>query len=458
VNFTSEIFLFAFLPIFLLGYWLTPAALRNLVLTLGSYVFYAWWRPDFAVLLLLSSSLVFLAGRGIARGEGGRRRAWLLLALLANLGLLAYFKYVDLLIETLEAIGSGELDWEEALLPLGISFYTFQGISYCVDVYRREVEAARSYLDCICYLAMFPQLVAGPIVRFGQIREQLIERRSDLESLSTGAMLFMIGFSKKLLLADNLAPLADQVFADAAPGFIDAWVGVCAFALQIYFDFSGYTDMALGLGLLLGFRLPENFNSPYRSASIGEFWRRWHMSLSTWLKDYLYIPLGGNRGSRLLTCRNIAITMLLGGLWHGASWTFVLWGGFHALLLMLERAHGRRPVYSSLPRPLAILLTFVLLLLSWAIFRAETVDGLLNLYAGMFGFAGLGMLPILEARAVFAWAALASGLFLVFCMRRSQELARTQSPLLPLLLILIFLVALGQLASTSYSPFLYYRF
>ncbi len=458
MNFTSEIFVFAFLPIFLLGYWLSPPRLRNPVLALGSYVFYAWWRVDFACLLLLSSSLIYVAGRGIA-GEGeARRRAWLLLVLGANLGLLAYFKYVDLLIETIESLSAQALDWEGALLPLGISFYTFQGISYCVDVYRRQVEPARSYLDCICYLAMFPQLVAGPIVRFGSIRAQLIARRVDLESLSGGAMLFMIGFSKKLLLADNLALLADPVFAQSAPGLIDAWIGVLAFALQIYFDFSGYTDMALGLGLLLGFRLPENFNSPYLAASIGEFWRRWHMSLSSWLKDYLYIPLGGNRGSRLMTCRNIAITMLLGGLWHGASWTFLLWGGLHGALLICERLAGGPALYARLPQPVSILITFFLLSVAWVIFRADDLESLVGMYAGMFGCAGLGSLPLLEQRAGFAWAALLVGYVVVFLLPRSAEVIRIPSLVIPLFIVLLFLLSLGQLASTSYSPFLYYRF
>ena len=286
-------------------------------------------RPDFTLLILFSSIVDYTAGRRIARAheEGRRGRPWLLFSVFTNLGLLGYFKYANFGIDTLNAIleanGAEPLSWTRVVLPVGISFYTFQTMSYTIDLYRGHVKPAQNFIDFLCYVSMFPQLVAGPIVRYITVEEQLRERRHTFAKFFQGVLAFEIGLAKKILIADVVAGMADSAFSSSHMGVLDAWLGVSAYAFQIYFDFSGYSDMAIGLGLMFGFRFPINFNRPYISTSITVFWRRWHISLSTWLRDYLYISLGGNRKGRIRTYFNLAATMFLGGLWHGAAWTFI---------------------------------------------------------------------------------------------------------------------------------------
>ena len=391
--FASATFLFWFLPLFLGVYYLTPKRGRSWTLGLTSYVFYGWWRPDFLILMLTSTLVDHLCGRKIfaARREGGRGRNWLWLSLATNLGLLGWFKYanfgIDTLNEVLGVAGSGGFSMAEIVLPVGISFYTFQTLSYTIDIYRGQVEPVKRFGDFVCYVAMFPQLVAGPIVRYSTVAKQLFERTHTWDKFAAGVLAFQSGLVKKVLLADLLAPAADLVFAGGPVTTADAWIGSLAYSFQLYFDFSGYSDMAIGLGLMLGFRLPINFDRPYISQSITEFWRRWHISLSTWLRDYLYLPLGGNRKGGTRTYINLALVMLIGGLWHGAAWTFLVWGAWHGGWLIIERWRGKRALHASMPQPMKVASTMLIVLLGWVFFRAQ---GLAHGTAIVGSMVGLG--------------------------------------------------------------------
>jgi len=468
VIFTSYAFLFVFLPLVLAAHAVMPPRGRNALLTLCSYGFYGWWRPEYMLLMLVSTVVDHICARRMGPLEPGqsasegRRRWWLIASIATNLGLLGYFKYANLVVESwnavLGAVGGEPLPWGAVLLPVGISFFTFQSMSYSIDVYRGQVRPVRSLLDLACYVSLFPQLVAGPIVRYRTIQEQLLHRTVNLEVLSSGAFLFMMGFAKKVLLADSVAHLADAGFAEVAPGMLAAWTAVLAYSLQIYFDFSGYSDMAIGLGLMLGFRYPRNFFSPYRSLSITEFWRRWHISLSTWLRDYLYIPLGGNRKGARRTAANLMITMLLGGLWHGAAWTFLIWGAWHGALLGAERALGKRSLFGALPIPIRWLGTFALVLVGWAVFRATNMANLGAMLGGMIGWHGLGGALEIAVRGPEAYLAMGVGLLIAVGCADSWTLVHRFSPWRMILVVPCFALALGRLLATEYSPFLYFRF
>jgi alginate O-acetyltransferase complex protein AlgI len=313
-------------------------------------------------------------------------------SVLSNIGLLAFFKYFNFATENYDALvawlGLPDLQLEVAFrvtLPLGISFYTFQSLSYTIDVYRGRATAIRSLVDFACYVSMFPQLVAGPIVRFTEVADQLRTRTHTITKFARGAAFFSLGLAKKVLLANPCGKVADLAFDAGGLTVVDAWYGVIAYAFQIYFDFSGYSDMAIGLGLMLGFVFPKNFDSPYRSQSITEFWHRWHISLSTWLRDYLYVPLGGNRKGPRRTYVNLAIVMLLGGLWHGAAWNFVVWGGLHGLLLAVERFRGKASFYAGVPAPLRVALTFAVVLVTWVFFRAPDLPSAMRYLGHMAG-------------------------------------------------------------------------
>ncbi len=462
--FASFVFLFWFLPAFLPVYLLLPPRWRNLWITLGSFVFYGWWRPQYVVLMLFSVAVDYTAARLMGERDTGRhRKLWLWLSIVTNLGLLGWFKYANLFAATWNDLAPWPVEWEQVLLPVGISFFTFQSMSYTIDVYRGDVKPVRSFLDLLCFVSMFPQLVAGPIVRYRDIVAQLHDRRLDLVQLSSGLMLFALGFAKKVLIADRVAPLADAVFGQAmsgqdAPGLLTAWSGALAYTVQIYFDFSGYSDMAIGLGLMLGFRFPSNFLSPYRAHSITEFWRRWHVSLSTWLRDYLYVPLGGNRRGELRTYGNLAATMLLGGLWHGAQWTFVLWGAWQGLWLIVERRLGKTTPYGRLPLVLQVLATFVLVVFGWVIFRADGIGQIVVLWAGLLGLHGVGQVPAMGQQAPLVYTALVTGLAIAFVLPRSEQLVARFHPAVMLVGYVVFLVAVGQLLASDFVPFLYFRF
>jgi len=383
---------FVFIGVVLALFYALPLRFRKYLLLAASYFFYASWNPKFIALLLTLTAIDFTAGIWLERtGAQGRRRAILIGSLAANLGFLGFFKYYDFLAANLATVlgKAPHSFWLDIVLPLGISFHTFQSISYVVDVYRRQQKAIRRPIDYALFISFFPQLVAGPIVRARDFFADLYHWRAPSgDEVSRGIFLLALGLTKKMAFADQFAAVANGYFSDinAHPGRLTAWSGAFAFAMQIYFDFSGYTDMAIGMAKLFGFHFPVNFRRPYLARGIADFWRRWHISLSTWLRDYLYIPLGGNRSCQWMTYRNLMITMLLGGLWHGASWNFLIWGGYHGVLLSVERAAGGsepKPRWSALD-PLRALLTFALVTIGWVFFRAADLHQSVAVIAQMF--------------------------------------------------------------------------
>ena len=466
--FSSHVFVFYFLPILLLVYYNLPYRWRNAFLALMSYVFYGWWKPWFATLMLATTVVNFVCGRIIAApGAGrGRRVAAVAAGCAASLGLLAFFKYalfaVGSLNRLLAVFGAEALPVLRVTLPIGISFFTFQAISYTVDVYRGRAAPARSFVDFACFVSMFPQLIAGPILRYHTVAEQLLDRRHTPARFSAGAAIFILGFAKKVLLANPMGEVADAVFAAAAPGAADAWFGVLAYAFQIYFDFCGYSDMAVGLGRMLGFEFPRNFNAPYLAESITDLWRRWHVSLSTFLRDYLYIPLGGNRRGAGRTYVNLGVVMLLGGLWHGAKWTFVAWGAYHGLLLALERWRGKRSVYAALPRPARVALTFLLMLLSWVLFRAEDLADAGRYFAALAGLAettGASVLLAAELYTIRNLVLLALCAAVTIQPVQAFDFSRGRMTLpRAAILLALFAVALAVMSAQAFNPFLYFQF
>ena len=483
--FSSHVFVFAFLPAVLAVYYLLPRRARHLGLTVSSYLFYGWTNPLFMVLMASSTVVDYLCGLAMA-GRLGRRFAEpierlepggprsrgqklaVAVSVVANLSLLGFFKYFNFAVDSynqlLVAAGLGDLGLDSVLrvaLPLGISFYTFQSMSYSIDVYRGHSRALRSFIDFACYVSLFPQLVAGPIIRFSEIADQLRRRTHTLEKLARGAAFFSLGMAKKVLLANPCGKVADTVFDAGSAPALDAWYGVTAYAFQIYFDFSGYSDMAIGLGLMLGFVFPKNFDSPYRADSITDFWRRWHISLSTWLRDYLYLPLGGNRRGAGRTYVNLALVMLLGGLWHGAAWNFVVWGGLHGLLLAAERARGKRSLLAGAPRPIRVGGTFLLVLISWVFFRAPDLPAAGRYLAAMFGLAepqaGAWLLSGVVHQPYYL-VTLALAALVVWAGPQSWDWTRRLPAWKALACLVAFWLSLAALTTQAYNPFIYFIF
>jgi alginate O-acetyltransferase complex protein AlgI len=394
--FSSFQFLFVFLPLFLLLYAVTPTTRgRNYLVLAASLLFYIWGEKGYVALLLLSIVSTWAFGIGLDRTQGDRARKLVLAAgVIFNLAILIYCKYLVFLVGTFVSLASAMgyppkfVAPASVHLPLGVSFFVFQAISYLADVYRRDVQCQRSLLIFGMYKSCFPQLIAGPIVRYAQIQSQVYDRPFTAGNYHTGMWRFMIGLSQKVLLANPCGSVADQVF-NAAPGSFGpgvAWVGTIAYALQIYFDFCGYSNMAIGLGKVMGFNFPENFNRPYESVSMIDFWRRWHMSLSTWFRDYVYVPLGGNRVSAARTYVNLMIVFLLCGLWHGAAWTFVLWGGYHGLFLIVERTAAGKKILASTPSFVARTYVLIVVLFGWVLFRSNTLAQASSVASTMLGF------------------------------------------------------------------------
>jgi len=465
VVFSSNVFLFAFLPAVLIGYYLIGSERRNGFLFLASLVFYLWGSGWVVFLLLLTVVVNHHLGRAVAG------RPWLLaLGVAYNLSFLLYFKYFGFFREELGRL-AGLAGWpmgpfERILLPIGISFYTFQALSYVIDCYQKKHPPAERLVDFGMYLTSFPQLIAGPIVRFDQIRERIRRRPLNLDEVFQGLWRFSLGLAKKVVLANNLGLVADQVLA-APLGELRpevAWLGALCYTFQIYYDFSGYSDMAIGLGRMLGFTFPENFNQPYRSRSITEFWRRWHMTLSGWFRDYVYVPLGGNRRGQARTYRNLWIVFLLCGLWHGAAWTFVLWGCYHGLLLVIERVLRARWGFQG-RGPLAQLVTFVLIIFGWVIFRLESLGQALDYSAVMLclsrptGFQFYGLAYYLRADVVL-YLSLAF-FFGLFPFERLEPWFKERAWVRALQgaggLGLVFLAALF-LSVAGFNPFIYFQF
>jgi alginate O-acetyltransferase complex protein AlgI len=480
--FSSHIFVFYFLPIVLALYYACPMRWRQLLIALVSYFFYGWANPWFVFLMLFSTTVDFICGQFIAgvwrmrffahdppAGDGlpsaRQRKLALVVSITTNLALLGFFKYAGFAQTNvnyfLELFGRDAMTVYQVVLPVGISFYTFQSMSYSIDLYRGEARVARDFLDFACYVALFPQLVAGPIVRYRDLAEQLRERSHTIEKFTCGILFFGFGMAKKILLANPMGQVADAAFAAGSLGPHQAWTGVTAYAFQIYFDFSGYSDMAIGLGLMLGFEFRRNFDLPYLSQSITEFWRRWHISLSTWLRDYLYIPLGGNRHGVRRTYANLAIVMLLGGLWHGAQWTVVIWGAVHGTLLALERWNNKQPIYHRLPAVLGMAATFVIVLITWVFFRAETLGGATDYLAAMFGVAQTGPADMLLSSLLYQpqFLLVFALCFLVHAFKLDTwDAAQTVTPSKLALAMVLLAASLAIMFTQAYNPFLYFRF
>jgi len=476
--FSSIIFIFYFLPIFLLGYYLS--GWRTAALLAGSAAFYVWGEGPYIFLLAALILVNFAGSRVLAAAEGpGRRRAILTGLVVLDLGVLGVFKYAGFLAQNLNLILPGApLPQIELALPLGISFFTFQLISYVADVYWRRVEVEPSLTRFAAYILMFPHLIAGPIVRFANIAEELHADRRKTGRIGLGVQYFIVGLCQKVLVANSVAPLADHAFGLGA--LLDpatAWLGALAYSLQIYFDFCGYSNMAIGLAFMLGFTFPKNFDYPYASRSITEFWRRWHISLSSWFRDYVYIPLGGNRAGAAKTVRNLLVVFLLTGVWHGAAWTFVLWGLYHGAFLLIER-FGLARLLAAAPRFVGHAYALLVVLVGWVLFRAETLPQARDYLYVMAGGNGLTALPagtllLLNAQTL---AAIAAGLVfavptLPWLLERLRtprlEPAHTLEPRLDTqgvhvlatpALIAGLVLSVAILAGTTLNPFLYFRF
>jgi alginate O-acetyltransferase complex protein AlgI len=465
--FSSITFLFYFLPIFLIVYFATPTIKgKNVVALLFSLLFYTWGEPRFVVILLFSIVFNFFAALVIDNKSGSSRKLALAVAVAGNLLLLAVFKYANFLSANLSALmapfGIDVLKTNIGL-PLGISFFTFHCVSYIIDVYRRRFSANRDPIDIALYISLFPQLVAGPIVRYKTVARQLDARRLSLSHASVGARIFIVGLAQKVLIADVVAPLVQVAFDQVPNRSLDeAWIGLVSYAVQIYFDFAGYSNMAIGMGIVLGFTFPRNFRMPYTSLSITEFWRRWHISLSSWLRDYLYIPLGGNRGGNAQTYRNLVMVFLLCGLWHGANWTFVLWGAWHGAFLVVERL-GLASILTRLPTPARWAYALLAVLGGWVLFRSADLTSAVGYYASLIGANGVGeisfdMHDALNERAV---ATLIIGCVLAVAPR---WFPRWSAPLLlrasadVTVTFALLVLSMITVAAGAYSPFLYFRF
>ena len=461
--FSSFTFLLLFLPASVLCTLLVPGIRgKNAVLCLFSLVFYAWGEPVYVLLMLASILLNYLAGLGMARYPA-RKKLLLLLAVLINLGALGYFKYADFLTEGINGLLGTRLPLTGIALPIGISFYTFQILSYVIDVYRGSVEAQRSLLSLATYISMFPQLVAGPIVRYDTVRRQLTERRVTGEGFAEGLRRFALGLGKKVLVANQMALVADAAFRESAAPCPVLWAGAVCYAMQIYFDFSGYSDMAVGMGKMFGFDFPENFREPYLADSITDFWRRWHISLSSWFREYVYIPLGGNRRGPARQAVNLMIVWLLTGLWHGASWNFALWGLYYGVLLIAEKfLLGKR--IDRVPAFFRHAGTLLLVLIGWVLFRVEDLGALSGVLREMFLFrtAGTARWFLGHADALRALAALPVAVAACLPVRR-RLLARVGGKRWTLWAgrawaLAVWLLSLAMLLGESYNPFIYFRF
>ncbi|MCI9474663.1 MAG: MBOAT family protein [Flavonifractor sp.] len=465
--FSSLYFLFLYLPIVLFAYYVTPLRLRNGVLLVLNLIFYAWGEPVYILIMFASIAIDYTHGMLVERCKqrGNERGARLAVAssVVFNLALLFFFKYWDFIAGSLAAVGLPLMPKLGLRLPIGISFYTFQTMSYTIDVYRGDAKVQKNIINFGTFVTLFPQLIAGPIIKYKDLGEQIDQRSHSPEQFASGVQVFVVGLAKKVLLANNLGMLWDTYKALPASQLTTAgaWLGIIAFSLQLYFDFSGYSDMAVGLGRMLGFEFMRNFNYPYISRSVTEFWRRWHISLGTWFREYMYIPLGGNRVSRPRLFFNLLVVWAATGIWHGASWNFLLWGLYFAALLILEKAVLLR-VLEKLPRALQHLYAIFLAVVSWAIFAVEDLEHLGVYLKAMFGFAQGGLADgafryhLVSYLPVLLIAAVASTPLGVKLWKRLPE--RPMKLILPVLLLAGLTLSTAYLVDATYNPFLYFRF
>lgn len=464
--FSSTIFLCVYLPLVLLGYYICPKKGRNLFLLIVSLVFYAWGEPKYVFLMIFSILINYVFGRLMDKNRGRQKRMKLMLVLsvVIDIGLLSVFKYTDFVITNINAIFGSSFDLLNIALPIGISFYTFQAMSYTIDVYRDDVRVQKNLIDFGMYITMFPQLIAGPIVRYADVQDQLAERSVTTADFSEGVMRFVVGLGKKVLLANQMGAVWSDIYALGGDvSALMAWTGAIAYTFQIYFDFSGYSDMAIGLGRMFGFKFPENFRYPYQSVSITDFWRRWHITLSTWFKEYLYIPLGGNRRGLARQALNLLIVWSLTGFWHGAGWNFVMWGLYYFVILFIEKLFLLKAL-DKLPKFFRHVYALLLIIIGWVIFASDDVSVLLPYLGSMFGangaIGGMDVYTLLTKAVLLIICCIASTelpkkLFLSAAGAMNEKAAFTlKSVLMIALLALSMILLIGD----SYNPFLYFRF
>ena len=459
--FSSIPFLFYFLPAVLILYFLVPKSLKNAVLLIFSLVFYAWGEPVYVFLMIATICLFFFCGMAIGRSSTQKgKKLWLTVSVVVSLALLAVFKYADFLVGNVNSLLGTNIPLLKLALPIGISFYTFQCLSYTIDVYRGNAQVQKNIISFGAYVSLFPQLIAGPIVRYVDVARELEERTHSWENIRLGLRRFLIGLGKKILIANQLGELTNLFRDSGEKSVVFFWIYAIAFALHIYFDFSGYSDMAIGLGRVFGFHFIENFNYPYMSKSIAEFWRRWHMSLGSWFRDYVYIPLGGNRVSRGRWVFNTLVVWMLTGLWHGAAWNFILWGLLYAAFLLLEKFV---PALQKLPDALKRVYTLLIVVLGFVLFNATSLTQALSDIGGMFGF---GNVPFVNPQTLYFLKsyALLFVVGLVGATPGGKHLAgklegkRTGLVLETVLMIVLLLVCTAYLVDGSFNPFLYFRF
>lgn len=474
--FSSLTFIYAFLPLMMAIYYAVPKKAKNLVLLAEGLLFYAWGEPLYIIVVVLSTIMDYFYGILMDKHRENRRamKGLILLSVVTNVGILAVFKYSSFLIGSVNAVFHTAIPDPHIPLPMGISFHTFQSMSYTIDMYFGTIAVQRNVVDFCTFVTLYPQMIAGPIVRYKDVENEIDPRRRtvDLNALAEGVARFMKGLAKKVLLADNVGAVWSTIQNTSVSrlSVLGAWFGILCFTFQIFFDFSGYSDMAIGLGRMLGFRIPENFNYPYLATSVSEFWRRWHITLGMWFRSYVYIPLGGNRCSRLKQIRNLLVVWALTGLWHGASWNFVLWGTYYGVFIILEK-FLLRPLLEKLPRALQVLYTFLLVVFGWVLFEFDDAHGgvlaAFRYFGAMFGANGAGLI---DGRTIY-WmytSAAAFCLCALFCTRlpakalgklraapRGAQLVRIATPAAEALGLV---VCTAYLVSSTFHPFLYFRF
>ena len=467
--FSSITFLFLFLPIVLAVYYLVPYKVKNIVLLIASLFFYAWGEPVYVILMILSIVFNYFCGQDIKVNEDDPRKAkqGVIFALVGNLLILGFFKYYGFLVETLNAVLPTDIPYRELALPVGISFYTFQAISYILDVYWKRAQVQKNILYFALYISMFPQLIAGPIVRYSDIEEQLRSRKMNAVKIGNGAVYFIIGLAKKVILANSAGAVFEEISGMAAGNLsiLTAWIGVISYAFQIYFDFSGYSDMALGLGKMFGFEFRKNFDYPYISKSVTEFWRRWHISLSTWFREYVYIPLGGNRCSVSRNIFNLMVVWALTGMWHGAAWNFVAWGVYYGVVLVMEK-YIWGVFVDRLPNPVRHIYTAIIVLVGWVFFFSPSLGYAMRYLLAMIGGgAGIvdntGVFILISHWLLYLFAVIASsslGIRLIKAVIRVPRNQYVQLTVAAVIFIGMFLISVAFLVTGTFNPFLYFRF
>lgn len=463
--FSSFTFLFIFLPLVLLTYFLVKKRqLRNIVLLAFSLIFYAWGEPVYVLLMLLSIIVNYFIALKIERQKRGKKK-WMIIDVIFNLGIIGFFKYGNFIIQNINSIFHSNIGEMNLALPIGISFYTFQVLSYVIDVYRKTVPAQKSIVNLGMYVTLFPQLIAGPIVRYETVAEEIENRKENFDEVVEGLKRFFIGLGKKVLIANQMALIADTIYGGdlATTGTVTLWLAAVSYTLQIYFDFSGYSDMAIGLGRMFGFHFLENFNYPYIAKSITDFWRRWHISLSTWFRDYVYIPLGGNRVSKLKWLRNILVVWLLTGLWHGASWNFILWGVYYGIILIIEKVFLGK-IIEKLPKFLQHIYALFFIIIGWVIFRVEDFSQMGIVFQKMFTWQASGIVDniILNfdifSSLPYVLIGIIGSVPLLAKVREKRKETSSYQIVSNLWAFGVFIVSICFLLVATYNPFIYFRF